>query len=85
MNLLWKWGLKWNIYYNILTGEEQCCWILGDKMNVIFSGDGKISSQGLIYKEIISFVQYFTGNLFIKGVKRIAVDKYCCEKVNLFL
>lgn len=54
-------------------------------MNVICSGDGKTSSQGLIYKEIICFVQHFTGNLFVKGAKRIAVGEYCCEKVNLFL
>lgn len=54
-------------------------------MNVTCSGDGKTSSQCLTYKEDISFVQCFTGNLFIKGTKRTAVDRYGCEKVNLFL
>lgn len=57
----------------------------GQKMNVICSGEGKTSSSGLIYKENISFAQHVIGKLFIKGAKRISVDEYCCEKVNLFL
>lgn len=45
----------------------------------------KTSSQCLTYKENISFVHRFTEDLFIKRTKITAVDKYGCEKVNLFL
>ena len=52
-------------------------------MNVTCPEGCKTNSHCFTFVEDISFVQDFTGNLFIKGTKRTSVDKYDCEKVDL--